>query len=178
MIGTTLVVSEPLRGYGVSHVDPPSSTPWPGGPRRSFSRGHVVALGKLRRHGDNVARFAVRLTDGAEVLVIGTEQSAQDRAWLDALGGLVPLGLTSRDVPWTLAWVGLRVRCPIAASDFRRELFSGDPPRAPHVYGWVVRLGGAAAPAQRAWLRGHGYRSSGGKWCRADAARPGVSLTE
>jgi hypothetical protein len=170
MIGTTLIVNQPFRGYGASHIEMPSFIPWPGGPRREFSRGHVVALGKLRRHGDSVARFVVKLTDGAEVQVIGTEQSAQDRTWLDAFGKLVPLDLTSRDAPWTLAWVDLRVRCPLATNSFRRELFSGNPPHAPHVYGWVVRLGGSATPEQHAWLKGHGYKFSGGKWCRADAA--------
>jgi hypothetical protein len=169
MIGTTLIVSQPPSGYGASHIEPPSHTPWAGGPRREFCRGHAVALGKLRRFGDNVARFVVRLTDGAEIQVIGAEQPAQDRVWLDALGSLVPCALTSRHVPWTLTWVNLRTRCPISADCFRRELFGGNPPHAPHVYGWVVRLGGLTSPVQRAWLRAHGYRFSGHKWCRADA---------
>jgi len=168
VIGQTLLVSPPLSGYGASHVEPPSHTPWPGGARRTFSRGQVVALGKLRRRGDSVCRFVVRLTDGAEVLVIGTDQPEPDRAWLGALGDLVPLALTSRQVPWTIAWTPLRVRCPIAGTDFRRELFSGNPPHAPHAYGWVVRLGGSSTLEQRAWLRAHGYRASGKKWCRAD----------
>jgi hypothetical protein len=168
MIGTTLIVNQPLRGYGASHIESPSFTPWPGGTPREFLRGCVVALGKLRRHGDNVARFVVRLTDGAEVQVLGTEQSARDRAWLEALGRLVPLALTGRDETWSLAWYNLRVRCPIDGDCFRRELFSGNPPHAPHVHGWVVRFGGRASLEQRAWLKGHGYSFSGGKWCRSD----------
>jgi hypothetical protein len=167
VIGTTLIVSQPPRGYGVSHIELPSFTPWPGGPRRTFSRGQVVALGKLRRYGDNVARFVVRLTDGAKVQIIGTEQSTQERLWLDALGSRVPIELTSRQTPWTLAWIDLRVRCPIGMNSFHRKLFSGNPPHAPHVYGWIVRLGGSATPEQRAWLKSHGYCFSGGKWCRA-----------
>lgn len=168
MIGVTLVYGA-LVGPDPWRQGPPASpAPWPGGVRRSFGRGHVVALGKLRRHGDSVARFVVRLTDGAEVLVIGPEQPAEDRDWLGDLGAVVPLAMTSRDAPWTLAWLELRRRGPVDAGVFCREVFGGNPPHAPRVYGWVVRLGGPPTDAERAWLRSHGYRFSGGAWKRRD----------
>lgn len=51
---------------------------------------------------------------------------------------------------------------------FKRRVFSGNPPHAPHRYGWILRLGGPATAAERAWLKAHGYGFSGGKWLRPD----------
>lgn len=95
MTGTTLIVERP------------SFTPWPGGPVRTFERADVVAIGKLRRWGDSVTRFVVRLTDGAEVQVTGTEQSEDDRRWLAREGKAVPYRGTSRDNPWSIGWLDL-----------------------------------------------------------------------
>lgn len=51
---------------------------------------------------------------------------------------------------------------------FKRRILSGNPPFAPHVWGWIIRLGGPATPGEKAWLKAHGYAFSGGKWVRAD----------
>lgn len=51
---------------------------------------------------------------------------------------------------------------------FKRQVFSGNPPHAPHRYGWILRLGGPATAAERAWLKAHSYGFSGGKWLRPD----------
>lgn len=110
MTGTTLIVNEPLRGYAASHIEPPSLMPWAGGPRRTFERADVVAIGKLRRYNDFVTRYVVRLRDGAEVQVTGTEQSEDDRKWLTKLAGLVKYEqhhLPKRDAQWTIAWYEL-----------------------------------------------------------------------
>jgi len=60
------------------------------------------------------------------------------------------------------------VRTPIEPKLFKHRVFSGNPPHAPHRYGWIVRLGGPATAVERAWLKAHGYTFSGGKWCRLD----------
>lgn len=108
MRGTTLIrgsltVPDPWR-----QGPPPSDYPWPGGPVRTFERADVVAIGKLRRWGDAVTRFVVRLADGAEFLVTGTDQSEDDRRWLAREGKAVPYRGTSRDNPWSIGWRDLR----------------------------------------------------------------------
>lgn len=77
------------------------------------------------------------------------------------------------------------VRTPIDPALFRRQLFSGNPPHAPNVCGFVIRFtetsrtglpcSRPATPIEHTWLRAHGYRFSGGKWCRADR-RPARSV--
>lgn len=70
----------------------------------------------------------------------------------------------------------MRARLSRALSDgtrpprecFERSILSGNPPSAPYVHGWIVRLGGPATIAERAWLVAHGYKYGGGKWVRAD----------
>lgn len=63
------------------------------------------------------------------------------------------------------------MRCPIDPALFKRRLFSGNPPHAPHVYGWIIRLHRYTTDIEKAWLHAHGYEFSGGKWCRADRGR-------
>lgn len=63
------------------------------------------------------------------------------------------------------------MRTPIAPKLFQRRLFSGNPPFAPRVYGWIIRLGGPATKTERTWLKAHGYAFSGGKWGRPDTGR-------
>lgn len=107
MTGTTLVHGS-LRGPDPWRQGAPSDPgSWAGGPRRVFERGDVVAIGKLRRYGDFVTRFVVRLSAGVEVQVTGSEQPDGDRKWLTKLGGNVPCELPTREVPWTLTWYGL-----------------------------------------------------------------------
>ena len=55
---------------------------------------------------------------------------------------------------------------------FKRRVFSGNPPHAPHRYGWLLRLRRPATDAERAWLKLHGYGFSGGKWLRPDRGGP------
>jgi hypothetical protein len=51
----------------------------------------------------------------------------------------------------------------------RRRIFSGNPPHAPYVYGWVMDpLGRHTTDAEKQWLRAHGFKFSGGKWHRQD----------
>lgn len=60
-------------------------------------------------------------------------------------------------------------RAPIDPAWFQRRRFGGNPPFHPYFYGWIVRLGGPASKAQKAWLKAHGYtHQSGGKWARRD----------
>ena len=60
------------------------------------------------------------------------------------------------------------MRSPVDPGLFRRRLFSGNPPHAPHVYGFTIRFGRYATDDEKRWLRIHGYRFSGGVWARAD----------
>lgn len=65
--------------------------PWAGGAERVFEHTEVTAIGKLRRAGDNRVHLVVRLTDGAEVFVNASKQSAADGRWLYKAGqGLQP----------------------------------------------------------------------------------------
>lgn len=63
------------------------------------------------------------------------------------------------------------MRTPIAPDLFRRQVFSGNPPIAPHVSGWIIKLRRPATAAERSWLKAHGYAFSGGKWARPDTGR-------
>lgn len=60
--------------------------PYPGGPIVDFTCEDVAALGKVSVYGDAVIRLLVRLRDGREVCVKGTEQDAADRKWLYKTG--------------------------------------------------------------------------------------------
>lgn len=59
----------------------------------------------------------------------------------------------------------------LTADLFKRRLFSGNlhAQNAPLYYGWILRLGGPALPAEKSWLKSHGYTFSGGKWCKKDS---------
>lgn len=46
--------------------------------------------------------------------------------------------------------------------------FWGNPPHSPYVYGWVLRLERHTTPAEKTWLKSHGFSFSGGKWTRCD----------
>lgn len=48
-----------------------------------------------------------------------------------------------------------------------RRTLGGNPPIAPHVWGWVLMLG-YTSPEERKGLRAAGFRFSGGRWHRAD----------
>jgi hypothetical protein len=63
-------------------------------------------------------------------------------------------------------------RTPIDPALFQRRIFRGNPPHAPHVWGWRLKLGRPATQAERAWLREHGYAFSGGRWHREDREAP------
>jgi hypothetical protein len=64
------------------------------------------------------------------------------------------------------------MRTPIDPELFKRQRFSGNPPHAPYVFGFVIRFRRAgmfgrtrqrsATPEERAWLHTHGYKFSGG----------------
>jgi hypothetical protein len=75
--------------------------------RREFTRVEVALVGKLRRYGDSVVRFLVRLYDGEELFVVGTEQPDDDRKWIYRVGRQIPFARTTREVPDTLAWVNV-----------------------------------------------------------------------
>lgn len=60
------------------------------------------------------------------------------------------------------------MRTPIDPSRFLRMICAGNPPHAPLIWGFVLRLGGPATREEKAWLRAHGYRFSGGAWGRRD----------
>jgi len=92
-------------GYRVLYN--PTAGPYPSRERREFTRLEVALVGKLRRYGDSVVRFLVRLYDGQELFVVGTEQTDLDRKWLYKIGRRVPLAMTSREVCDTLAWVNV-----------------------------------------------------------------------
>ena len=65
--------------------------PWAGGGERTFEAADVVAIGKLRRGGDNRIHLVVRLADAAEVFINASKQSAEDGRWLYKVGqGLQP----------------------------------------------------------------------------------------
>lgn len=63
-------------------------------------------------------------------------------------------------------------RTPVDPSLFRHVKMSGNPPHAPYRYGWVVKLGGRATDAQRAWFYAHRYSHSGASWFREDGHLP------
>jgi hypothetical protein len=60
------------------------------------------------------------------------------------------------------------MKTPIDPKLFQHRIFGGNPPVAPYRYGWIIRLGGPATKIEHQWLKLHGYRFSGGKWCRED----------
>jgi hypothetical protein len=95
MIGTVLMRSPQVDG------------PYPaaGIARRSFARTEIASFGKLKRHGDFVVRYIIRLADGTELFVRAGDQPAADRAWLVKLAREVKFtSFTSRDVPCVIAW--------------------------------------------------------------------------
>jgi hypothetical protein len=59
---------------------------WAGGTERSFERADVIAIGKLRRTGDNRIHLVVRLADNHEVFINASTQSADDGRWLYKAG--------------------------------------------------------------------------------------------
>jgi hypothetical protein len=81
--------------------------PWAGGPTRRFERSDVRAFGKLVRYNDSVTRYLVRLVDGAELFVKGTEQGEADLKWLRKLGKQLSVTMsvtTARDVGYAVGW--------------------------------------------------------------------------
>ena len=60
--------------------------PWAGGAERTFERAQVIAIGKLRRGGDNRVHLVVRLADSTEIFVNASKQSADDGRWLYKAG--------------------------------------------------------------------------------------------
>lgn len=79
--------------------------PWPGGGSRSFERSEVVAFGKIRRYGDFLTRYMVRLADGAEIFVKACDQPREDERWLRQLArGAEGPEYPNRDVPVVLTW--------------------------------------------------------------------------
>lgn len=60
--------------------------PWAGGAECSFERADVVAIGKLRRSGDNRVHLVVRLADNREVFVNASKQPTDDGRWLYKAG--------------------------------------------------------------------------------------------
>lgn len=63
----------------------------------------------------------------------------------------------------------------LARELFKRRVFSGNPPHAPHRYGWLLRLGGPATAEERAWLKAHGYgHMAQGTWLRVDRIKEGT----
>lgn len=50
----------------------------------------------------------------------------------------------------------------------RHVVWSGNPPHAPYAYGWLFKLDRYTTPEERAWLKAHGWRFSGGKWGKPD----------
>lgn len=60
--------------------------PWAGGAERSFERADVIAIGKLRRSGDNRVHLIVRLADRSEIFINASKQSADDGRWLYKAG--------------------------------------------------------------------------------------------
>lgn len=90
---------------------------WPGGAARIFDLAQVRALGKQSLYGSFVARYVVRLTDGAEVFVKLSEQSDAEQAWIRRLSrrelttrraarlaGSVG-GYATRDCPEVIHWI-------------------------------------------------------------------------
>lgn len=78
---------------------------WPGGARRTFDRADVVAFGRHVNYGSFVTRYQVRLSDGAELMLIVSEQDKSDGAWLRSLARRTPRPRTSREVPQADAWI-------------------------------------------------------------------------
>lgn len=85
----------------------PLAGPYSSDERREFTRNEVALVGKVRRYGDSVKRFIVRLYDGQELLILGTEQTDEDRKWIHRIGLQVPSANTSRDVPYVVTWVNV-----------------------------------------------------------------------
>lgn len=63
-------------------------------------------------------------------------------------------------LPESLAEARVRYRC-----------FGGNPPHAPYRYGWTLRVDRYTTEEERAFLRGAGFRFSGGKWKLPEADR-------
>ena len=81
--------------------------PFPTDETRVFAREDVAAFGKVRRYGDFVTRYIVRLRDGAELFVTADKQDASDRKWIRALARKVerPAHPVSRDAPIRITWL-------------------------------------------------------------------------
>jgi hypothetical protein len=78
---------------------------WPGGERRTFERGDVVAFGRHANYGSFVIRYQVRLRDGVEVMLVASEQEKADERWLRSLAKRTPSPHTSRDCPQSDTWI-------------------------------------------------------------------------
>lgn len=101
MRGTIVVVNDQGSRYA-------------GGETVDFDRGDVVAFGLHGRYGDFVTRYQVRLASGAEVMLVGADQTKQELAWLRSLARATPRPAVSRDAPLADAWIDL----PAPLADF------------------------------------------------------------
>lgn len=85
----------------------PGWGPYAGGEQRSFERADVTAFGKLRRYGSFLTYYLVRLRDGVELFVVGTEQPADDCKWMRRIARGVPTPIGAREVGFAIQWAHL-----------------------------------------------------------------------